>query len=307
MASEKHLVCNMAEKNDKRDYTTLQDVQSGMKTIEAPKAQVTGDPTAVRKQPTATAKPKAVPSYLELADKADAAAKQAGKIVEEGARAAAAKQDEINAADERRQRRTALLQSISELGTGVANMIGATQGAKPYAVDPQAQKTIDKYEALYAKRKADAEALDKQLQSIRAEAYKRKLDERDAWLKAQQRNDLEDIKQQGRVDAAQVAAAQRLASTQYNADSRLEGTKYQADTRLEGQQYRANTDAGIANSRNETSRANNEATNNARRDVANINASTKGKRTVSSGIAWKSAGNEREKSNTYSTGIAWKK
>lgn len=294
MASEKHLVCNMAEKNDKRDYATLQDVQSGMKTIEAPKAQVTGDPTAVRKQPTA--KPKAVPSYLELADKADAAAKQAGKIVEEGARAAAAKQDEINAADERRQRRTALLQSISELGTGVANMIGATQGAKPYAVDPQAQKTIDKYEALYAKRKADAEALDKQLQAIRAEAYKRKLDERDAWLKAQQRNDLEDIKQQGRVDAAQVAADQRLASTQYNADSRLEG-----------QQYRANTDAGIANSRNETSRVNNEATNNARRDVANINASTKGKRTVSSGIAWKSAGKEKEKSNTLSTGIVWKK
>lgn len=284
----------MAEKNDKRDYATLQDVQSGMKTIEAPKAQVTGDPTAVRKQPTA--KPKAVPSYLELADKADAAAKQAGKIVEEGARAAAAKQDEINAADERRQRRTALLQSISELGTGVANMIGATQGAKPYAVDPQAQKTIDKYEALYAKRKADAEALDKQLQAIRAEAYKRKLDERDAWLKAQQRNDLEDIKQQGRVDAAQVAADQRLASTQYNADSRLEG-----------QQYRANTDAGIANSRNETSRVNNEATNNARRDVANINASTKGKRTVSSGIAWKSAGKEKEKSNTLSTGIVWKK
>lgn len=296
----------MEEKN-KRDYATLQDVQSGMKTIEAPKAQVTGDPSAVRKQPTATAKPKAVPSYLDLADKADAAAKQAGKIVEEGARAAAAKQDEINAADERRQRRTALLQSISELGTGVANMIGATQGAKPYAVEPQAQKTIDKHEALYAKRKADAEALDKQLQAIRAEAYKRKLDERDAWLKAQQRNNLEDIKQQGRVDAAQVAANQRYASTLYNADSRLEGTKYQADTRLEGQQYRANTDAGIANSRNETSRANNEATNNARRDVANINASTKGKRTVSSGIAWKSAGKEKEKSNTYSTGITWKK
>lgn len=298
----------MAEQNDKkRDYTTLQEAQRGLGKIEAPKAQVTGDPTAVRKQPTATVKPKAVPSYLELADKADAAAKLAGKIVEEGARAAAAKQDEINAADERRQRRTALLQSISELGTGVANMIGATLGAKPYAVEPQAQATINKYEALYAKRKADAEALDKQLQAIRAEAYKRKLDERDAWLKAQQRNDLEDIKQQGRVDAAQVAANQRYASTLYNADSRLEGTKYQADTRLEGQQYRANTDAGIANSRNETSRANNEATNEARRDVANINASTKGKRRVSSGIAWRTAGTEREKSNTYSTGISWKK
>ena len=158
----------MAE-NNKRDYTTLQDVQSGMKTIEAPKAQVTGDPTAVRKQ--STAKAKAVPSYLELADKAEAAAKQAGKVAEEGARAAAAKQDEINAADERRQRRTALLQSISELGTGVANMIGATKGATPYTVDPQAKATIDKYEALYTKRKADAEALDKQLQAIRAEEY----------------------------------------------------------------------------------------------------------------------------------------
>lgn len=295
----------MAE-NNKRDYATLQEAQRGMGKIEAPKAQVTGDPTAVRKQPTATAKPKAVPSYLDLANKAEAAAKQAGKVAGEGARAAAAKQDEINAADERRQRRTALLQSISELGTGVANMIGATKGATPYTVEPQAKATIDKYEALYAKRKADAEALDKQLQAIRAEEYKRKLDERDAWLKAQQRNDLEGIKQQGRVDAAKVAADQRYASTQYNADSRLEGTKYQADSRLEGQQYRANTDAGIANSRNETSRANNEATNNARRDVANINASTKGKRTVSSGIAWKSAGNEREKSNTLSTGIAWK-
>ena len=85
------------------------------------------------------------------------------------------KYDEEARQDARRKRRAMVVNSISELGSGIANMFAAANGATPYSLTSSLPKQAEEYKQIFERRRAQREALDERMSKYRLEAFKNSL------------------------------------------------------------------------------------------------------------------------------------
>lgn len=85
------------------------------------------------------------------------------------------KYDEEARQEARRKRRAMVVNSISELGSGIANMFAAANGATPYTLTSSLPKQAEEYKQIFERRRAQREALDERMSKYRLEAFKNSL------------------------------------------------------------------------------------------------------------------------------------